>query len=198
MESEHREGILHRIEEKLNHLLGRRDEDWHDRAWAPSDSPFASYSPGDPAPRLFGGPRADAPGWDPGLAGPRFDRIDPGSVGTHAAHPTASYPGAETPLLSSHSSAREYYILMQEQAEKEDRSARCYAQYRGRKMREFDREYADYRRNQQDCFDRDYDAWRNNRRDQAQPFEEPVRREAKADTAESRPANAAQQPAATR
>jgi hypothetical protein len=84
---ENRGGILHRIEEKLNHLLGRRDDEWHDRPWAPLDSPFASYSPGDPSPRLFGGPRADAPGWDPSLAGPRFDRIDPGSVGTHAAHP---------------------------------------------------------------------------------------------------------------
>lgn len=76
MESEHREGILQRIEEKLNDLLGRRHDDWHDRSWAPLDSPVASYGPGDPSPRLFGGPRADAPGWDPGLAGPRFDRID--------------------------------------------------------------------------------------------------------------------------
>ena len=87
--AEDREGLLHRIEEKLNRLLGRRDDEWHDRAWAPIDSPFAVYSPNDPSPRLFGGPRADAPGWDPSLAGPRFDRIDPGSVGTHAAHPTA-------------------------------------------------------------------------------------------------------------
>ena len=87
--AEDREGLLHRIEEKLNRLLGRRDDEWHDRAWAPIDSPFAFYSPNDPSPRLFGGPRADALGWDPSLAGPRFDRIDPGSVGTHAAHPTA-------------------------------------------------------------------------------------------------------------
>ena len=99
--AEDREGLLHRIEEKLNRLLGRRDDEWHDRAWAPIDSPFAVYSPNDPSPRLFGGPRADAPGWDPSLAGPRFDRIDPGSVGTHAAHPTASYPGSQTPLPST-------------------------------------------------------------------------------------------------
>ena len=72
--AEDREGLLHRIEEKLNRLLGRRDDEWHDRAWAPIDSPFAIYSPNDPSPRLFGGPRADAPGWDPSLAGPRFDR----------------------------------------------------------------------------------------------------------------------------
>ena len=185
MESEHREGILHRIEEKLNHLLGRGDDDWHDRAWAPLDAPFASYSPGDPSPRIFGGPRADAPGWDPSLAGPRFDRIDPGSVGTHAAHPTASYAGAQTPLPGSHSSAREYYLLMQEKAEEEDRSARCYAQYRQRKMREFDREYADYRGNQQDCFDRDFGTWRQKRQSPAETVEEPVRSEAKTEAEEA-------------
>jgi len=194
MEAENRGGILHRIEEKLNHLLGRRDDEWHDRAWAPLDSSFSSYSPGDPSPRLFGGPRADAPGWDPSLAGPRFDRIDPGSVGTHAAHPTASYPGAQTPMLSSHSSAREYYLLMREKAEAEERGAHSYAQYRGRKMREFDREYEDYRRNQQDCFDRDFDAWRQNRKGPAKAVQEPFRSEPKADAEETAPVTAARQP----
>jgi hypothetical protein len=194
MESENREGILHRIEEKLNHLLGRRNDEWHDRAWAPLDSPFASYSPGDPSPRLFSGPRADAPGWDPSLAGPRFDRIDPGSVGTHAAHPIASYPGAPTPMLSSHSSAREYYLLMREKAEAEERDAHRYAQYRGRKMREFDREYADYRRDRQDCFDRDFDAWRQNRTGPAKAVEEPFRSESKPDAEEAGPVTAARQP----
>jgi hypothetical protein len=193
-ESEHREGILHRIEEKLNHLLGRRDDDWHDRSWAPLDSPFASYSPGDPSPRLFGGPRVDAPGWDPSLAGPRFDRIDVGSVGTHAAHPVSSFAGAQTPLLGSHSSAREYYLLMQERAEQEDHEARSYAEYRGRRMREFDREYADYRRDRQDCFDRDFDAWRQNRKGPPKAVEEPGRSEAKNDAGEAEPVTAARQP----
>ena len=178
--AEDREGLLHRIEEKLNRLLGRRDDDWHERAWAPLDSPFASYSPNDPSPRLFGGPRADAPGWDPSLAGPRFDRIDPGSVGTHAVHPKASYPGAQTPLLTAHSSAREYYILMQERAEAEG-GTDGYARYRGRKMRELDREYADYRRDQQDRFDRDFAAWRDKRNRPPEVIDEPRRSEQKAD-----------------
>ena len=83
-EEERHHGILQRIEEKLDRLLGRRGgDDWREREWAPLDSPFASYEPVDPAPRYFGGPRADAPGWDPGLAGPRFDRLDVGAVGTH-------------------------------------------------------------------------------------------------------------------
>ena len=38
---EDRGSILRRIEEKLDRLLGRREDDWHERAWAPLDSPFA-------------------------------------------------------------------------------------------------------------------------------------------------------------
>ena len=164
-DDERRGGILHRIEEKLNSLLGRRDDEWHDRAWAPLDSSFASYTPGDPAPRLFGGPPADALVWDPSLAGPRFDRIDLGSVGTHAVHPVSSYDGARTPLLSPHSSAREYYLLMQARAQEEaEDGSSHYADYRARKVRELDGEYAEYRREQQDRFDRDFDAWREKRK----------------------------------
>ena len=138
--------------------------------------------PGDPAPRFFGGPRADAPGWDPSFAGPRFDRIDPGSVGTHAVHPVASYSGAQTPLLSPHSSAREYYLLMRARAEEEaEGGTGYYADYRARKMRELDREYAGYRRDQQDRFDREFDAWREKRKGPPKPVEESLRSEPKDD-----------------
>ena len=178
---ENRGGILHRIEEKLNRLLGRRDDEWHDRAWAPLDSPFAFYSPGDPSPRFFGGPSADAPGWDPSLAGPRFDRINPGAVGSHAVDPVASYSGAQTPLLSSHSSAREYYLLMRARAQAEaEGGTGHYADYRARKMHELDREYAAYRRDQQERFDSDFDAWREKRKGPPGPVEEPLRSEMKA------------------
>ena len=51
-------GILRRIEEKLDRLLGPREEDWHEREWAPLDSPIASYDPGDPSPRLYVGAAA--------------------------------------------------------------------------------------------------------------------------------------------
>ena len=179
---EDRGGLLHRIEEKLNRLLGQRDDEWHDRRWAPEDSPFVSYSPGDPSPRFFGGPHADAPGWDPSLAGPRFDRIDPGSVGTHGAHPTASYAGAQTPVLSPHSSAREYYLLMRARAEEEaEGGTGDYAGYRTRKMRELDREYAAYCSEQQDRFDREFHAWREKRRGPPHPVQEPLRSEPEAD-----------------
>lgn len=179
---ESREGLLHRIEEKLDRLLGQRDDEWHDRGWAPEDSPFAGYSPGDPSPRLFGGPRADAPVWDPSLAGPRFDRIDVGSVGTHGVDPRSSYDGAQTPTLSPHSSAREYYLLMRAGTEEAKGDHGDYAEYRTRHMRELDREYAAYRREQQDRFDRDFHAWREKRKGPSHPVQEPLRTEPKAET----------------
>jgi hypothetical protein len=179
---ENREGILHRIEDKLNRLLDRGGDEWRERAWAPLDSPFVFYGPGDPSPSFFGGPRADAPGWDPSLAGPRFDRIDPGAVGTHAVDPVASYAGAQTPLIRPHNSAREYYLLMRAQSDEEaGGGSGYYADYRRRKMRELDREYAGFRRDQQDRFDREFDAWREKRKGPPQRVEEPLRSETEAD-----------------
>ena len=54
-QEEDRSGILRRIEEKLDRLLGSGEDDWHERGWAPVDSPFVYYGAGDPAPRFFGG-----------------------------------------------------------------------------------------------------------------------------------------------
>jgi hypothetical protein len=170
-------GILRRIEEKLDRLLGHSGEDWRERAWAPEDSPFAYYSPGDPAPRFFGGPRADAPGWDPSLAGPRFDRINPGAVGTHAVDPVSSFSGAQGPLLSAHSTAREYYLLRRAM----EQGGSLYADYRRRKMADLDRDYADYRRDQQERFDCEFDAWREKHKGPSPGFPEPVRNETRAD-----------------
>ena len=161
---EDRGGILQRIEEKLDRLLGRREDDWHERGWAPLDSPFAYYSPGDPSPRFFGGPRADAPGWDPSLAGPRFDLIDAGSVGSHAAHPVSSFDTAQQPPFTPHSSAREYYLMMRARAQRAaGNGGTRYDDYRRRRNAELDREYADYCRDRQACFDRDFEAWRQKR-----------------------------------
>ena len=179
---ERRESLLHRIEEKLNRLLGEADDDWHDRRWAPEDSPFARYSPGDPSPRPFGGARADAPAWDPSLAGPRFDRIDVGSVGTHGVDPRSSFDGSQTPTFSPHSSAREYYLLMEAESEKAKGEHSDYAQFRTRHMRELDRDYAAYQREQQDRFHRDFHAWREKRKGPSQPIHEPMRTEPKSES----------------
>lgn len=179
-QEEDRGGILRRIEEKLERLLGSRDDDWHERGWAPLDSPFVYYGVGDPSPRFFGGPRADAPGWDPSLAGPRFDRINAGAVGTQGVDPVSSFEGAQWPLFNSHSSAREYYLLMRarERSRRRD-GATGYADYRRRKKAELDREYADYCRDQQARFDRDFDAWRE-KRGTRQSRDEPIRKEGNA------------------
>jgi hypothetical protein len=175
---EHRGGILRRIEEKLDRLLNPSDDDWHERAWAPLDSPFLYYSPGDPSPRFFGGPRADAPGWDPSLAGPRFDRIDVGSVGTHGVDPVSSFYGAQQPLFTPHSSAREYYLLMRARGRRDaGDGAVGYADYRRRKTAELDREYADYCRDKQGRFDRDFEAWRQKRSGPPASIDEPARHE---------------------
>jgi len=173
-----RGGLLRRIEEKLDRLLGSREDDWHEREWAPLDSPFAYYEPGHPSPRFFGGPRADATGWDPSLAGPRFDRIDVGSVGTHGVDPVSSFDGAQKPLFTPHSSAREYYLLMRARGQRnaEDGASR-YAEYRRRKKAELDREYADYCRDRQACFDRDFDAWRQKRAGSGASVGEPAQHE---------------------
>jgi hypothetical protein len=175
---EDRGGILHRIEEKLDWLLGRDDDEWHKRGgWVPEDSPFAYYSPGDPSPRFFGGPSADAAGWDPSLAGPRFDRINSGAVGTHSVDPVSSFYGAQRPLISAHSTAREYYLLRRAM----EQGGSLYTDYRSRKMADLNREYADYRREQQARFDRDFDAWREKRKCPPKVVQEPVRSEAGAD-----------------
>jgi hypothetical protein len=172
-----RGGVLRRIEEKLDRLLGSREDDWHEREWAPLDSPVALYGAGDPSPRFFGGPRADAPGWDPSLAGPRFDRIDVGSVGTHGVDPVSSFDEAQRPLFTPHSSAREYYLLMRaRERTRAGDGAPGYGDYRRRKKAELDREYADYCRDQQARFDHDFDAWRQ-KRGPPQSVDQPVRDE---------------------
>lgn len=173
-------GILRRIEEKLDRLLGPREEDWHEREWAPLDSPIASYDPGDPSPRLYGGPRADAIGWDPSLAGPRFDRINVGGVGTHGVDPVSSFDGAQRTPFAPHSSAREYYLLMRARGQRAAGEGPAgYADYRWRKKAELDREYADYCRDRQACFDRDFDAWRQKRAGAAASADKPAPREHK-------------------
>jgi hypothetical protein len=153
--------ILQRIEQKLNRLLGHNGDDWREKAWAPEDSPYAFYDPGDPAPRFFGEARADAAGWDPSIAGPRFDRINVGAVGSFGVDPVSSYDGAQHGLIGAQSSAREYYIMQLAQ-----RGHGQYAQWRDRKIRDLDREYGDYSREQQDKFDRDFGAWREQRKAQ--------------------------------
>lgn len=158
-----RGGILRRIEEKLDRLLSSREDDWHEREWAPPDSPFAPYGPGSPRPGFI--VPADLPHWDPSVAGPRADQ-----------DPAASFD--DTQPVAARSSAREYYLLMQARQKRAAREAAAgYADYRRRKNAELDREYGDYCRDQQARFDRDFNAWRQKRARPVPAVDEPTLQE---------------------
>lgn len=181
----HRGGILQRIEEKLDRLLHPGDDDdWDLRKLVPPGPTYTYSGPGDPEPRLFGGPRVDAAGWDPSIAGPRFDHIDVGSVGTHGVLPVSSFDGAQEVMFGPHSSAREYYLMMRARGQGNagdaggaGDGASGYSDYRRRKEAELDREYADYCRDRQACFDRDFNEWRQKRTGPPPSADEPARQD---------------------
>lgn len=166
-QNEGREGdhgeALRRIEEKLDRLLGPREDDWHTREWAPPDAPFAPYGPGGPRPSFIDVSQAGA--------GPRF-------VGAHSAESDSSSDDPLAAPVAARSSAREYYLMMQGRGHRGGRDdASSYEDYRRRKRAELDREYAEYCRDRQACFDRDFDGWRDKRRGPGSPVEEPARQE---------------------
>ena len=105
----------------------------------------------------FGASGMAGPGFDPEFGGPRFDRQDPGHVGTHAAHPVASpYGMAQQTLtggLGTGSSSRARAILDQH-----EREQGRYGQQRGHS--EFDPHYHEWRNRQIESLDRDYDEYR--------------------------------------
>lgn len=167
--------ILRRIEEKLDRLLRPREDDWPGRKGAPLEAPPGYPGAGEPSAGFFGGPPPDAPGWDPSIAGRRFDRLDVGAVGTHGVAPVSSFDGSQPPPFGAHSSAREYYLLSRAKGGGHaGGDAGGYAEYRRRKEAELDREYADYCRDQQERFDRDFDSWRRKRGQRRQSGDEHV------------------------
>lgn len=153
------------------HRIG--DRDWR----GPSDDPYAGterYGGGAPAGYGSGiGPTTDpdsrfgASGYDPGFGGPRFDRIDVGSTGTHGVHPVSSPYGADyrgavgMPAGALSSSARQY-------AEVRRHRDPDYDQWRQRRIEELDRDYEDYCRENQWRFDREFGTWRDRRGQQRQ------------------------------
>jgi hypothetical protein len=91
--------------------------------------------------------------------GRRFDRIDPGSVGTHGAHPMSSPVGGGA---GGYSSARSAAILSGGLHDPH------YSEWRGRQLDEFDRDYEDYRREHQSKFEQEFSAFRSKRQGQRQ------------------------------
>jgi hypothetical protein len=113
-----------------------------------------------------------APGYDASLAGPRFDRLDVGSVGTHGVHPVSSmYGGDYSGPLGLHpgggygSSARRYAEIRRHGHAHHDPQ---YSEWRDRQIEQFDRDYDDYRREHQSRFEREFGEWRERRGRQRQ------------------------------
>jgi len=152
------------------HRLG--DRSWRGERDDP-DYGMKRYGPG-PARAIEGGgfgPGTDpdsffsAPGYDAGFAGPRFDRLDAGSTGTHGVHPVSSAFGGDdrgamgiAPGGGWRSSARRYAEI-----ERHGGGDPHYAEWRRRELDRLDRDYDDFRREHQARFDEEFGAWRERR-----------------------------------
>lgn len=104
-----------------------------------------------------------APGYDASFAGPRFDRLDVGSTGTHGVHPVSSpygadYRGTFGATGGQGSSAR----LYAETGRTGDHDPH-YAEWRRRRIEEIDRDYDEYWREHQARFEEEFGAFRERR-----------------------------------
>lgn len=144
----------------------RSDRDDHERFAEPGrgyggvDQGIGNY--GDSGERGYGAGGMAGPGFDPEFGGPRFDRQDPGHVGSHGAHPVASPYGTAQQTLTgggfgTGSSSRARAILDQHERE-QGRQHGQGSEARGHS--EFDPNYHDWRRRQIETLDRDYDEYR--------------------------------------
>ena len=109
--------------------------------------------------------------------GPRFDRADVGSVGTHGVHPVSSAFGdARDPLgppMGGGSTARARAILDQHERRHDDREERGwggrsefdphYSEWRRRQVEQLDRDYDEYRRENASRFESEFGSWRERR-----------------------------------
>lgn len=117
------------------------------------------------------------PGFAPEFgAGPRFDRQDPGSTGTHGAHPVASpYGEAQTGFgrggFGAGSSARAQAIVDQDgQGGRSSRSHQDphYSEWRRQQIEALDRDYDEYCRENASRFESEFGSWREQRGRQRQ------------------------------
>lgn len=97
--------------------------------------------------------------------GRRFDRVDAGSTGTHAAHPQSAPVGG--------SSYRRYPTYGEDHEGYERSPGRSgsqhdphYSAWRRSRIEELDRDYDDYRREHQSKFEQEFGSWRTRRQNQ--------------------------------
>lgn len=136
------------------------DRDWH----RPTDDPYAGAdrygAAGDYGPVTADSLRYGGPGFDASFGGPRFDRADVGSTGTHGVHPVSTpFGGGVGGAIPSASSARSYTLAQRDPH---------YEEWRNRQIAELDRDYEEYRRENQSRFDREFGSWRERRSAQRQ------------------------------
>lgn len=113
-----------------------------------------------------------APGYDAEFLGPRFDRADVGSTGTHGVHPVSSPYGGDYPMSLS-STARRYALLHrseapQQQQQQQGQHDPHYSAWRQQQMQQFDRDYEEYNQERQSRFEQEFGAWRERRGRQRQ------------------------------
>lgn len=131
-----------------------------------------------------GGSMGGGLGRDDNFSGPRFDRADVGSTGSHGVHPVSSPSGgaygAGYGVSGSGftSSARRYAMLDRDGDRNQERDRgqrrfggehdRHYSEWRDRQMSEIDRDYDEFRRENQSRFDQEFTSWRQRRGEQRQ------------------------------
>ena len=154
-----------------------------DRSRRPVDDPdygqerYGGGLAGDAFGQDYGGPGEPssfdlAPGYDASFGGPRFDRVDVGSVGSHGVHPVSSVYGGDLrgpmglhPGGGFGSSASRYAQIRGTGGGHHDPH---YHEWRSRQIEQLDRDYDEYRREHQSRFDREFGEWRDRRGRQRQ------------------------------
>ncbi len=124
---------------------------------ASSDQYSSGFAHGEP--RGYGGP-----GYDSEFAGPRFDRADAGSTGTHGVHPVGSASGSSYRGGSGQGGSGRRWALAHRD---EDRGGSDhdphYSEWRQRQIDRLDRDYDEFRREHHSRFEEEFGAWRERR-----------------------------------
>lgn len=142
-----------------------------------SDDPYAGQEPyesgrtaGYGAGDDFGGTSPigfEGPGLDSEFGGPRFDRADVGSTGTHGVHPVSSPFGAAYGAGGGYGGSARRYARAR-RAQQSGGHDPHYSEWRSRQMEQLDRDYEEYCREKQARFEQEFGSWRERRGRQRQ------------------------------
>jgi len=105
--------------------------------------------------------------------GRRFDRVDPGSTGTHGAHPMSApvsggLGGNYGPQRTSPGDTAREAAILREQGGPGRHHDPHYSEWRRRQIEDLDRDYDEYRREHQSKFEAEFGSWRSKRQGQRQ------------------------------